>query len=66
MTLHLSVLALCMVGGGIIAFIVGGFMTMTFDISDWMPSVGGLLAFLGAVSAVMGLAVQIVVWGNIS
>jgi hypothetical protein len=66
MTLHLSVLALCMIGGGLITFVVGGFMTMTFDISSWMPPVGGLLAVLGAIAAVMGLAIQIVVWGNIS
>jgi hypothetical protein len=66
MTLHLSVLALCMIGGGIIAFVIGGRMVMMFDVSNWMPSAGGLLAGLGAIAVVMGLAIQIVVWGNIS
>jgi hypothetical protein len=55
-----------MIGGGLLALVVGGRMVMMFDVSDWMPSAGGFLAACGAISAVMGLAIQIVVWGNIS
>jgi hypothetical protein len=66
MTIHFSGTCLILIGSGIVAFIVGGTMTMTFDISNWMPSVGGVLAVLGICAAVIGIGMQIGAWAGVT
>lgn len=66
MTIHFSGIALIMLGSGVVAFVVGGFMTMTFDISDWMPTAGGFLAICGAISAALAIGIQVGAWAGIS
>jgi hypothetical protein len=64
-TIHFAGIALIMLGGGIAALIVGGVLTMTFDISDWLPVLGGALAFCGAVSAMLAVGIQVGAWAGI-
>lgn len=60
--LHLSLIALIMIGSGVVAVLIGAVMAMSFDASSWMPAVGVPLAYLGAAAVVIGLGVQVGAW----
>lgn len=65
MTIHFAGIALVMLGSGIAAFIIGAFLTMTFDISDRLPVLGGILAACGAVCAMLAVGIQVGAWASI-
>jgi len=66
MAVHFLVIPVIMLGAGIAAFVIGGVMTMTSGISDWMPAAGTALAVCGAISAVLAAGIQVGAWAGLS
>ncbi len=61
-SLNLSVIALCLLGGGILGFLLGGILVMTFDIGSWMPTAGQVLIVLSGAAILTGLIFQCGAW----
>lgn len=62
MTIHLSALALILLGSGVLAAFIGVLMVGTFDVSEWLPPLGMLLAICGVICVPVALVIQIGAW----
>ena len=65
MSIHLAVIPVIMFFAGLAGVGIGGFLAMTFDISDRLPVLGAVLAFCGAASAVIAVGIQVGAWAGI-
>lgn len=65
MTIHFAGIPWIMIGSGVLAVILGGFLVMTFDISDRLPPLGMLLVICGIICAALGAGAQFAIWAGI-
>lgn len=62
MTIHFSLLAASLAGGGLIAVVAGAVTAMGGWTHDWLMSLGVVIAVLGIIAAVLGVGGQLFLW----
>jgi len=61
-SVHFSGLALILMGSGLVGYVAGGLLCLTFDVSDLLPPLGMLVVILSVVAFFLGAALQIGAW----
>lgn len=62
MSIHFSLLAAWLAGGGVIAVIAGGIIALCGWMHDWLMTSGLLIAVLGVIATVIGIGGQLFLW----